>query len=69
MLYQDDGSPLDNATANRLLEARWTVQDQFTPGLGGGNHLDLYIGEEDRPDFTESSPLYCTIENAAIERE
>ncbi len=66
-LIQDNGSPLDNAVASRLLAAEWLVDDQFTPGLGGAYHLDLYIGEEDRPDFTASSPLYITLKNTGIE--
>jgi hypothetical protein len=65
-LVQDDGTPLDTASANRLLSAEWNVQDQFTPGAGGARHLDLYIGEEDRPDFTETNPLYTTLVNVTI---
>lgn len=67
-LRQDDGLPPEDSAARRLLETEWTVQDQFTPGLGGAHHLDLYIGEEDRPHFTESSPLYLTLEEVMIER-
>ncbi len=66
-LIKDDGTPLDTASATRFLSAEWNVQDQFTPGAGGSRHLDLYIGEEDRPDFTSSSPLYITLENVKIE--
>lgn len=66
-LVQDDGTPLDSASAARFLAAAWNVQDQFTPGSGGAHHLDLYIGEEDRPDFTGTSPLYTTLVDVKIE--
>jgi hypothetical protein len=65
-LVQDDGTPLDAASAGRFLAAEWEVEDQFTPGLGGANHLDLHIGEEDRAGFTETSPLYTTLANVRI---
>lgn len=38
--------PADQAVCARLEAAEWTVGDEFTPGLGGPRHLDLYIGEE-----------------------
>jgi hypothetical protein len=65
-LIQDDGSALDAVSANKLLAAQWLVNDQFTPGLGGELHLDLYIGEEDRFNFTNQSPLYTTLMNTKI---
>ncbi|MDO8776711.1 MAG: hypothetical protein Q7K57_49980 [Burkholderiaceae bacterium] len=65
-LIQDDGTPLDSTSANKLLAAQWLVNDQFTPGLGGELHLDLYIGEEDRFNFTNQSPLYTTLMNTKI---
>ncbi len=68
-LIQDDGSPLGKNASKKLLAAVWTVQDLFTPGLGGKNHIDLYIGEEDRPNFTEKSPLYICLKSTAIKIE
>ncbi|PIE84827.1 MAG: hypothetical protein CSA07_00260 [Bacteroidia bacterium] len=68
-LVQDDGCPLSDTVAKRLLAARWVVQDEFTPGLGGAHHLDLYIGEEDRPNFTRESPLYMSLRGVAIRVE
>ncbi len=65
-LIKDDGTPLDTASATRLLSAEWNIQDQFTPGSGGTRHLDLYIGEEDRPSFTETNPLYTTLADVKI---
>jgi hypothetical protein len=67
-LKQEDGSALDVASANRLLNATWLINDQFTPGLGGALHLDVYIGEEDRVNFTNTSPLYTTLSNVKISR-
>lgn len=43
----------------------WTIVDEFTPGLGGRRHVDVYIGEETGPDFTDSD-LYTTLENATL---
>jgi hypothetical protein len=65
-LIQEDGSALDATAANRLLAGQWLINDQFTPGLGGALHLDLYIGEEDRTNFTNMSPLYTTLMNTKI---
>ena len=67
-LIQEDGSALDATAANRLLAGQWQINDQFTPGLGGALHLDLYIGEEDRAKFTSSS-LYTTLANTKIARQ
>ncbi|GAA2612107.1 hypothetical protein GCM10010399_48750 [Dactylosporangium fulvum] len=49
----------------RLKEPTWTIVDQFTPGLGGSKHVDLYIGEETGPGFTDSD-LYTTLEGATL---
>ena len=67
-LKQEDGSALDATSANRLLNATWLINDQFTPGFGGALHLDVYIGEEDRVNFTNTSPLYTTLSNVKISR-
>jgi hypothetical protein len=62
---EDDGTSIDPTVCTRLRQARWTVTDQFTPGLGGPRHVDVYIGEETRPGFTES-PWYCTLAGATL---
>jgi hypothetical protein len=67
-LIQDDGSALDSVSANKLLAAQWLINDQFTPGLGGALHLDLYIGEENMVNFTNKSPMYLTLMNTKIAR-
>jgi hypothetical protein len=50
----------------RLRQPRWTVRDEFTPGLGGSRHVDVYIGEETGPDFT-GSDWYVTLRDARLE--
>lgn len=62
---EDDGSPVDPRVCARLRQARWTVEDEFTPGLGGSRHVDVYLGEETGPRFTES-PWYCTLTGATL---
>lgn len=66
-LKQEDGSALDAGSASRFLAATWLINDQFTPGLGGALHLDVYIGEEDRVNFTNSA-MYTTLANVKIAR-
>ena len=66
-LKQEDGSALDAGSASRFLAATWLINDQFTPGLGGALHLDVYIGEEDRVNFTNSA-MYTTLANVKITR-
>lgn len=63
----EDGSPIEPEVCARLTAPTWEIRDEFTPGLGGERHLDLYLGEETGPDFTED-PLYTTLEGATVER-
>jgi hypothetical protein len=49
-----------------LRDATWEIRDEFTPGLGGERHIDLYIGEENAPDFT-SGPSFTTFEDATLD--
>lgn len=65
-LVTDDGERLTEPFASQILGATWTVNDEFTPGLGGDSHVDLYIGEEDQPDFTRSSPKFTTLSGATL---
>ncbi|AHH99032.1 hypothetical protein [Kutzneria albida] len=53
------------AVCARLSAATWTITDAFTPGLGGPKHIDLYVGEETGPEFTED-PLYTTMTGATL---
>jgi hypothetical protein len=60
------GSGATVSVCTLLQSAHWIVTDEFTPGLGGSNHLDLYIGEEDQPNFEATSSKYTTLSNATI---
>ncbi|OLB78157.1 MAG: hypothetical protein AUI14_14090 [Actinobacteria bacterium 13_2_20CM_2_71_6] len=62
----DDGTPIDLSGCTRLRAADWRIDDEFTPGLGGARHVDLYIGEETGPGFT-NSPWYTTLHGATVE--
>lgn len=61
----DDGAAIDADVCARFRSSHWTITDEFTPGLGGDRHVDLYIGEETGPGFTDS-PLYTTLNNASL---
>lgn len=61
-----DAEDVTAEVCDRLQTAEWTIEDEFTPGLGGDHHIDLYLGEETGPDFTDS-PWYTTLTNARIE--
>ncbi|GAC1610365.1 MAG: hypothetical protein NVS3B26_16720 [Mycobacteriales bacterium] len=50
------GDSIDPGMCRRLRLAHWAVTDRFSPGLGGRHHVDLYVGEENQPDFVNSSP-------------
>lgn len=50
---------------DKLKEADWVIKDAFTPGLGGHQHIDLYLGEESGPRFTESV-WYTTFTQATL---
>jgi len=57
---------VDPDVCTRLRGSRWTVRDEFTPGLGGSRHVDVYIGEETGPDFAESD-WYATLHGARLD--
>lgn len=61
----DAGSAADPAACAQLRESEWVVRDEFTPGLGGERHVDLYLGEESSPGFTES-PLWVSWTGAQV---
>jgi hypothetical protein len=48
-----------------MRSARWLIKDEFTPGMGGARHVDVYIGEETGPKFTDS-PWYTTLTGATL---
>jgi len=53
------------AVCAKLKTPTWTIVDEFTPGLGGSKHVDVYIGEETGPGFTDSD-LYATLDGATL---
>jgi hypothetical protein len=61
-----DGANVDHAVCQKLAASSWEITDEFTPGLGGERHIDLYLGEETGPKFTES-PWYTTLSEAVLE--
>lgn len=60
------GGALPAAVCERIRAARWTITDEFTPGLGGAQRLDLYIGEQTSVDFTNND-LYVALYDATVE--
>jgi hypothetical protein len=61
----EGGGAVDATVCTRLRGARWRVTDEFTPGLGGARHVDVYIGEETGPGFTDSA-WYTTLVGATL---
>jgi hypothetical protein len=59
------GAPVPVHLCRRLRQGSWQIRDEFTPGYGGRNHIDLYVGEEHVPDFTESE-LYVSLVGATL---
>ncbi|GAA3247292.1 hypothetical protein ACFO1B_50725 [Dactylosporangium siamense] len=53
------------AVCARLKAPTWTIVDEFTPGMGGSKHVDVYVGEETGADFTDSD-LYTTLQGATL---
>lgn len=58
------GDPVPTSVCDRLRDGQWEIRDRFTPGLGGGRHIDLYVGEETEPAFTTSGELYVSLHGA-----
>jgi hypothetical protein len=61
----DDGGPIDATVCARLRSAQWLITDEFTPGLGGERHIDVYIGEETQRDFKRTA-WYTTLNRATL---
>ena len=51
-----DGSRIDAGVCSRLMSASWVVVER-SGEAAGSRELDLYIGEENRPDFDSVEPL------------
>lgn len=61
-----DGGPPSVAVCTALQAGEWEIRDAFTPGYGGERHIDLYIGEENVPDFTRSE-FFTSFDRAVLE--
>lgn len=61
-----DPNAITSDYCNKLKSSTWVINDQFTPGLGGPKHVDLYIGEENQPNF-ESSDLYVDLNKVTLQ--
>jgi hypothetical protein len=61
-----EGANVDSSVCQKLASSSWEITDEFTPGLGGQRHIDLYLGEETGPGFTQS-PWYTTLSEAVLE--
>jgi hypothetical protein len=59
------GDGPSDEVCDRMRAAEWTVRDEFTPGLGGDRHVEVYIGEETGPEFT-GSDWYTTLTHATL---
>jgi hypothetical protein len=63
---QDDGSAPPSVVCAAFRQARWRIDDEFTPGLGGPRHIDVYVGRETRPGFTDSD-AYVSLTGATLQ--
>lgn len=62
---QAEGTPIDRTVCMKIEQASWSVNDRFEVGSVGAQ-FDLYIGEEDRADFDNTSPYLITTAHAQI---
>lgn len=60
------GGQVDRSLCDRVRAAAWVVDDRCSVGCTGPKHLDLYIGEEDRPKFEDDSPNYFEDDDATV---
>ena len=58
-------APIDADICGQITLASWVVRDRFTV-KNVGKHIDLYIGEEDREDFVQSSKRSIHVINATV---
>jgi hypothetical protein len=60
------GGDIQAGACTRVKRAAWTVDDRCSVGCQDSRHLDLYIGEEDQPDFESASPNYFDSQGAVV---
>jgi hypothetical protein len=65
----ESGEPVPEEVCTALRGGQWEITDRFTPGLGGRQHIDLYIGEEPEENFTASGALYVSLQHARFTTE
>src|SRR3954447_3348716 len=63
----DSGDPVPAQVCRTFRDANWEIRDEFTPGHGGEKHIDLYVGEESKPDYTNSAALYVALADARFD--
>jgi transcriptional regulator of nitric oxide reductase len=63
----DSGDPVPAQVCRTFRGANWEIRDEFTPGHGGDNHIDLYVGEESEPNYTTSAALYVALADARFD--
>jgi hypothetical protein len=60
-----NGAPIDLGVCEQLSSAEWIVRDRFEVNVVG-KHVDLYIGEEDQPNFVANSPRAIHVTGATV---
>jgi hypothetical protein len=63
---QSCGADVDDSVCARVRSATWTVDDRCSGDCEDPHHVDLYIGEEDRPNFEDQSPNYFDTHTAVV---
>jgi hypothetical protein len=61
----ESGEAPPSVVCAKISSSDWEIRDEFTPGLGGPRHVDLYIGEESGPEF-KSAEWYTSLRDAGI---
>ena len=64
-IHDTSKKPLDKDVCDKLKAVSWKVEDRFSK-LNIGYHFDLYVGEENAPNFTVNNPFYFSVINAHI---
>lgn len=58
-------TPVDPSVCSRIALANWIVRDRFSQGTVG-KHVDLYVGEQDQPNFLSASPIAIHTRGASL---
>ena len=60
-----DGTEVADEVCTRVAAAEWTIGVPFAPNRGGAKHVDIYVGDESSPEFTQSG-WYTTLVGAEL---